>query len=82
MKAYMHLKTFTLIGISIIGTSLLSSCRSVEPSANASQPEAVAVELATLKSGTISDSSEFVAQLESRQSVVLQPRVEGQIELA
>ena len=81
MNTYKYLRTLKLISISIIGTSLLSSCNSVEPPANAaSQPEAVPVELATVKNGMISDNSEFVAQLESRQSIVLQPRVEGQIE--
>ncbi len=80
MNRYHHWKKLSLIGISIMGTSLLSSCHSVDPAANASQPEVVSVELATVKNGTIRDSSEFVAQLESRQSVILQPRVEGQIE--
>ena len=80
MKIHKYLKTLGFIGISVVGTSILSSCHSVDPAANASQPEAVSVELAKVKNGTISDSSEFVAQLESRNSVVLQPRVEGQIE--
>ena len=49
MNKYKYLKTFSFVGISILGTSLLSSCHSVDPSANASQTEAVSVELATVK---------------------------------
>ncbi|MBE7385133.1 MAG: efflux RND transporter periplasmic adaptor subunit [Leptolyngbya sp. SIO1E4] len=78
--SYKPLKTISLASVVLIGTSLLGSCRSIESPANASQSTAVSVELAAVKSDTISDSSEFLAQLESRQAVVLQPRVEGQIE--
>ena len=73
------LKKISLASV-IVGASLLSSCRSVESPANASQPTAITVDLAPVRSDTVQDSSEFVAQLESRQAVMLQPRVEGQIE--
>ena len=80
MHTYKPLQALSLIGVSMVGSSLLSSCRSVIASASAEQPPAVSVELVAVKNGMISNRSEFVAQLESRQAVVLQPRVEGQIE--
>lgn len=43
------------------------------------KPQLTKVNVATPKSGTIEDSSDYVATLNSRQSVTLQPRVSGQI---
>ena len=37
------------------------------------------MKLAAVQSSTLADSSEYVANLESRQSVTLRPRVEGQV---
>ncbi|MBD2101932.1 efflux RND transporter periplasmic adaptor subunit [Leptolyngbya sp. FACHB-261] len=42
-------------------------------------PPATQVRLASPKSGTISDTSDYAATLDSRQAVTLQPRVDGQI---
>ncbi|MBD2465223.1 efflux RND transporter periplasmic adaptor subunit [Oscillatoria sp. FACHB-1407] len=56
---------------------LLNSCRSGEPSAVAQQPEGIAVQLEMIETSLVSDSSNYIATLESRQSVTLQPRVEG-----
>ncbi|MBD2774212.1 efflux RND transporter periplasmic adaptor subunit [Iningainema tapete] len=47
--------------------------------AAASGPPPARVKLAPVQAGAIEDSSEFVASLESRQSVNLQPRVQGQV---
>ncbi|AFY87644.1 efflux RND transporter periplasmic adaptor subunit [Chroococcidiopsis thermalis] len=44
-----------------------------------SQPRAVPVNTATVTSGTIIESSEFIANLESRQSVTLLPQVQGRV---
>jgi len=46
--------------------------------ASAGPPPAV-VKLATVQVGAIEDSSEFIASLESRHSVKLQPRIQGQV---
>jgi RND family efflux transporter MFP subunit len=43
------------------------------------QPPAVAVKVSTVQSGTIEDSAEYVATIESRRSVALQPRIQGQV---
>ena len=63
--------------VAVIGT-LLISC-----SANAPQGGgfgAVPVPIAPVESGTVSDSSDYVANLQSRQSVTLQPRVDGYVQ--
>jgi multidrug efflux pump subunit AcrA (membrane-fusion protein) len=39
----------------------------------------ISVKVASVQVGTIADSAEYVANLEPRQSVALQPRVEGQV---
>jgi RND family efflux transporter MFP subunit len=49
------------------------------PTAASAQPPKVPVKISTVQSGIIEDSSEFVANLESRRSVTLQPRVQGQV---
>ncbi|WP_434683541.1 efflux RND transporter periplasmic adaptor subunit [Pseudanabaena minima] len=63
--------------VAVIGT-LLVSC-----SANAPQGGgfgAVPVPIAPVESGTVTDSSDYVANLQSRQSVTLQPRVDGYVQ--
>lgn len=42
------------------------------------QPPAV-VKVSIVKSGTIEDSAEYIANIESRRSVALQPRIQGQV---
>lgn len=50
------------------------------PSADAkAQPPAVKVKLSVVQTATIEDSTEYIAVLESRRSVNLQPRVQGQV---
>jgi multidrug efflux pump subunit AcrA (membrane-fusion protein) len=48
------------------------------PNANA-QPPGVRVKTSPIQVGTIEESTDFVANLESRRSVTLQPRVQGQV---
>ena len=63
--------------VAVIGT-LLVSC-----SANAPQGSgfgAVPVPIAPVESGIVTDSSDYVANLQSRQSVTLQPRVDGYVQ--
>lgn len=56
----------------------LSPQKSASTAANA-QPPKVPVKISTVQSGIIEDSSEFVANLQSRRSVSLQPRIQGQV---
>jgi RND family efflux transporter MFP subunit len=66
----------------VIGVALssLSACRKADPAANAQAPQAVPVGIAAVKTGVVDNSEEFVATLESRQSVELKPRVSGQVQ--
>ena len=72
-------KLFSTLGVLTVVVTLSSACRSSEQIANADQQDALAVELTTVQVGTIRDSSEFIANLESRQSVDLRSRASGQI---
>jgi RND family efflux transporter MFP subunit len=63
----------------LILLSLLSACRSTEPTANASQGQGIPVKMETIRSSVLEQSEEFNATLESRQSVQLKPRIEGQV---
>ncbi|MEA5616479.1 efflux RND transporter periplasmic adaptor subunit [Cronbergia sp. UHCC 0137] len=67
-----------LIGGGAAITWHLLTPQSSPPTANAQPPE-VKVKLSTVQTGTIEDSTEYIATLESRRSVNLQPRVEGQV---
>lgn len=44
-----------------------------------SQPQALPVRLSTLETATVEESAEYVANLESRQSVVLLPQIQGRV---
>ncbi|BAZ02015.1 secretion protein HlyD [Tolypothrix tenuis PCC 7101] len=50
-----------------------------QPAQTNAQPPGVRVKLAPVQTGTIQDSSDFIANLESRRSVSLQPRIQGQV---
>lgn len=47
--------------------------------ATANAQAAARVKISTVQTGTIEDSQEYLARLESRRSVTLQPRVQGQV---
>lgn len=49
------------------------------PPTAASQPPATKVQVATVQTATIEESAEFVANLQSRRSVTLRPRIQGQV---
>lgn len=74
----MNVSEFSKKSLIALTLSALSACHRAEPAANA-QPAQIAVKLATVQPSTLADSSEYVANLESRQSVTLRPRVEGQV---
>jgi RND family efflux transporter MFP subunit len=67
-----------LVGGGIVVWRLLTPA-SEAPPANAEQPQGTRVRLSPVKTATLRESSEFVANLDSRRSVTLQPRIEGQI---
>ncbi|MBD2420656.1 efflux RND transporter periplasmic adaptor subunit [Anabaena cylindrica FACHB-243] len=49
------------------------------PAAANAQLPAVKVKLSTVQTGTVEDATEYIASLESRRSVNLQPRIQGQV---
>ncbi|WP_016952520.1 efflux RND transporter periplasmic adaptor subunit [Anabaena sp. PCC 7108] len=49
------------------------------PAAANAPPPGVKVKLSAVQAGTIEDSTEYIASLESRRSVNLQPRIQGQV---
>lgn len=63
----------------IVALSLLGACSRGEVSAKADKPPGIRVKLALVQTATIESSSEFIASLQSRRSVTLQPRIEGQV---
>jgi RND family efflux transporter MFP subunit len=64
---------------SALAVAALTACTPAKPSAQANQPRTVKVKVADLAPQTVTDRSEFVANLQSRRSVTLQPQVEGQV---
>ncbi|MBD2102473.1 efflux RND transporter periplasmic adaptor subunit [Leptolyngbya sp. FACHB-261] len=69
------IKLYPLI-LSLLPLVLISSCRHSD-STVAQEAPGVAVKLATIQTSEVAETSEYIATLESRQSVALQPRVEG-----
>lgn len=49
------------------------------PATANAQPPAARVKISTVQAGMIEDSEQFLAKVESRRSVTLQPRVQGQV---
>ncbi len=75
-KSVSSLQTWIFL---IATVSVLSACRSSVPTANASQEKGVPVKIELVRSAIVDNSEEFNATLESRQSVTLRPRIEGQV---
>ncbi|MER3435329.1 MAG: efflux transporter periplasmic adaptor subunit [Leptolyngbya sp. ERB_1_1] len=63
----------------LVTVSLLNACRPAAPQANASQAKGIPVKIENVKSSMVENTEEFNALLESRQSVTLKPRIEGQV---
>lgn len=66
-----------LLSLSIPG--LMTSCASSNSKADASGPPPVAVQVQTLQSTTLQDSTEYVGTLQAEQTVALNAQVAGQI---
>ena len=80
MNSYYRIRSFRFWFPLLIVFSLLSACRTSEPKANASQePQGVPVKIEAVRSALVENSEEFNATLESRQSVTLKPRIQGQV---
>ena len=65
-------------GVSGIAWKLLNPEKPTPAVANA-PPPGVKVKLSPVQTGTVEDSTEYIASLESRRSVNLQPRIQGQV---
>jgi RND family efflux transporter MFP subunit len=76
-RLWLLLTALVLIGGgAILAWRLLTPRNSVPVNA---QPPAVKVKLAAVETGTIEENSEFIGKLESRRSVELKPRIQGQV---
>jgi len=64
--------------LAVIGI-LLVSCSPNAPQSSGGE-RAASVPISSVESGIVTDSSDYVANLQSRQSVTLQPRVEGYVQ--
>lgn len=76
LSIYLSKQSLSKSAIAVIG-ALLVSC-SAPPQTGGVR--AVPVPIASVESGLVSDSSDYVANLQSRQSVTLQPRVDGYVQ--
>ncbi|MEM8719967.1 MAG: efflux RND transporter periplasmic adaptor subunit [Cyanobacteria bacterium P01_G01_bin.39] len=74
LKPYLRISA-SAIGITVLSLGLIA-CGGKE---SAQKPSAIAVQLKTLESNTLIDSSEYVGILEARERVSLAPRTEGRI---
>ena len=80
MNIYKQINELSKLFFLILPLLLVNACElTKEQSANGNQPQGIPVKLTTIKMKMVRESSDFVANLESRQSITLQPRVEGQI---
>jgi multidrug efflux pump subunit AcrA (membrane-fusion protein) len=80
MSVYKRVNELGKLFLLILPLSLLNACVQAQgQSANNNQPQSIPVKVTSLKKEIVDESSDFVASLESRQSITLQPRVEGQI---
>jgi len=75
--------TWIIVGLIAIGGGIglwyLLAPRNQNANPAAQQQPPTKVRLATLESGIVSESTEYIANLESRRSVNLQPRIQGQV---
>ncbi|NJP12510.1 MAG: hypothetical protein HC866_26100 [Leptolyngbyaceae cyanobacterium RU_5_1] len=75
------MKVFARLNRLVIAPALLGlmvACGE-KPASNTGQTAGIPVKVAAVGSGVLDDSSEYVATLQSRRSVTLQPQVDGQV---
>ncbi len=74
------MKRYQLIGTALLLSVLATSCSKNEKSAKASGPPPSSVQLQTLQTNTLQDSTDYVGTLEAEHTVDLKPQVEGRIQ--
>lgn len=84
MKALMsHRVEWSVVAVCLVAASVVAGCQSGQPAgADGAGPPvggmpAMAVEVVTVASTPVEESSEFVGTVKSRRSVTVQPQVEG-----
>ncbi|MDF5725317.1 MAG: efflux RND transporter periplasmic adaptor subunit [Rhizonema sp. PD37] len=74
------MRKYPLLGTVLLLSVLTSSCNKANDSAKASSPPPTAVQLQSLQTGTLQDSSEYVGTLEAEKTVNLKPEIQGRIQ--
>lgn len=72
-----QLSRFSILSVAMMLSLGISSCGGKKETAN--EPQAIAVNLKTIESGSLIDSSEYVGTLQARDRVSLAPRIDGRI---
>ncbi len=75
-----RVKRYQVIGTALLLSVLATACSKKEKSAKANGPPPSSVQLQTLQTNTLQDSTEYVGTLEAEQTVDLKPQVEGRVE--
>ena len=63
----------------ILFLALTTACQATKPSAHAEEAPAIRVKLASVQLGIIRETSDLIGRSESRQSVTLQPQINGRV---
>jgi len=79
MQARFATTSYHFLAIALVISMLANACGKKNPSASASKPPPVLVEVEQAKAGVLEDSSEFVGTLEAKQRVILKPQIGGRI---
>lgn len=74
------MKSYQLLGAVLLLSILTTACSKNDKSAKASGPPPASVQLQTLQTNTLQDSTEFVGTLEAERTVDLKPQTDGRIE--
>lgn len=74
------MKQYPLLSIILLLSTLATGCNQSGGSAKAGGSPPSSVQLQTLQSGTLQDSTDFVGTLEAEQTVQLKPQIDGRID--
>ncbi|MDF5728559.1 MAG: efflux RND transporter periplasmic adaptor subunit [Rhizonema sp. PD38] len=74
------MRKYPLLGTVLLLSILTSSCNKANDSAKASSPPPTTVQLQSLRTSTLQDSSEYVGTLEAEKTVNLKPEIQGRIQ--